>query len=105
MARKDRLSEEIRLLTEMLKLLWLTLIALIGSVSGLALAELASVSSPSARASLPLSRLLASLDTCIVDSLLGSLIWRRFNMKTFIGVSIFVILGAALIGAAWTISH
>jgi len=39
MARKDQLSEEIRLLTEMLKLLWLTLIALIGSVSGLALAE------------------------------------------------------------------
>ena len=39
MARKDLLSEEIKLLTEMLKLLWLTLIALIGSTGGLILAE------------------------------------------------------------------
>ncbi len=33
------LGEEIKLLTEMLKLLWLTLIALIGGISGIALAE------------------------------------------------------------------
>ena len=39
MARKDLLSEEIKLLTEMLKLLWLTLVALIGSTGGLILTE------------------------------------------------------------------
>lgn len=39
MAKKDSLSEEIKLLTEMLKLLWLTLIGLIGGTGGLILTE------------------------------------------------------------------
>jgi hypothetical protein len=39
MAKKEMLGEELKLLTEMLKLLWLTLIALIGGTGGLILTE------------------------------------------------------------------
>lgn len=40
MATKERLTEDIKYLTELLKLLWLTTIALTGSVAGLVLAEI-----------------------------------------------------------------
>lgn len=40
MAKKERMTEELKYLTEMLKLLWLTIVALVGSIAGLALAEL-----------------------------------------------------------------
>ncbi len=34
------MTEELKYLTEMLKLLWITIVALVGSIAGLALAEL-----------------------------------------------------------------
>ena len=40
MAKKEQLREEIKYLTETLKALWLTIVALIGGTAGLILAEL-----------------------------------------------------------------
>jgi len=39
-AKKERMTEELQYLTEMLKPLWITIVALVGSIAGLALAEL-----------------------------------------------------------------
>jgi hypothetical protein len=40
MAQKEQLTEDIKYLTEILKLLWITIIALTGGVAGLVLTEL-----------------------------------------------------------------
>lgn len=42
---------------------------------------------------------------CTVALRLAYAAWRKFDMETVMGVGIFVILGAILIVAAWTISH
>ncbi|SRR5712691_7877631 len=99
------MTEELKYLTEMLKLLWITIVALVGSIAELALAELGLRRwAIGAEPSLLLACLLSLGVSSSVSALLSESS-RRSDMDYYLSLAALLICGGVLLYGAWMLSR
>lgn len=100
------MTEELQYLTEMLKLLWITMVALVGSIAGLALAELG-LRRWAIGGGEPSLLLACSLSLGVSSSVSArsSESSRRSDMDYYLSLAALLICGGVLLYGAWMLSR